>query len=332
MQNLPIVSIIIPCRNEELWIGRCIDSVLNTDYPKELLELFIVDGLSSDKTVEIALQYGLKYPFIKVLKNEKRIFPSAVNLGYVNSIGEVIVILGAHATYELNYISKCVKYLFELDADNVGGVLNTVGLNKSVIGTAITNVLSSSFGVGNSTFRTGSDKIIEVDTVFGGCYRRSVFERIGNFNENLVSTSDMDFNTRLKRSGGKIFLVPEISATYYTRSTFPKYLKNNFRNGYWAIYPMRFLDYIPVSLRHFIPLIFLTAILGGILLSFFSVIFLYILISTLAIYLLISIVASLKFLRQSRFSIVILPFLFLLLHLSYGLGSLLGLIKVVLNK
>jgi glycosyltransferase involved in cell wall biosynthesis len=332
MQNLPIVSIIIPCRNEEFWIGRCIDSVLNNDYPKELLELFIVDGLSSDKTVEIALQYGLKYPFIKVLKNEKRIFPSAVKLGYINSKGEVIVILGAHATYELNYISKCVKYLFELDADNVGGVLNTVGLNESVIGTAITNVLSSSFGVGNSTFRTGSDKIIEVDTVFGGCYRRGVFERIGNFNENLVSTSDMDFNTRLKRSGGKIYLVPEIIATYYTRSTFSKFMRNNFRNGYWAIYPMRFLDYIPVSLRHFIPLIFLTAILGGILLSFFSVIFLYILISTLAIYLLISIVASLKFLKQSRFSIVILPFLFLLLHLSYGLGSLLGLIKVVLNK
>ena len=327
-----MVSIIIPCRNEESWIGKCIDSVLNNDYPKNLLEFFIVDGLSTDKTIEIASKYAEKFPFIKILKNNKRIFPAAINLAFRNSTGEAIIILGAHATYDSDYISGCVKYLIELNADNVGGSLNTVGLTDTLVGRAITNVLSSSFGVGNSTFRTGTDKITEVDTVFGGCYARSVFDKIGLFNENLVSSSDMDYNTRLKNAGGKIFLIPEISATYYTRSSFPEFIKNNIRNGFWAIYPLRFLDYIPVSLRHFIPLIFLSGLITGIILSFVSSFFLYILLGTLVVYLAASVWASIKYLKQNAFNIILLPFLFFMLHLSYGVGSFYAVIKLLLSK
>jgi glycosyltransferase involved in cell wall biosynthesis len=318
--------------NEEHWIGKCIESVIDNDYPKELSELFIVDGLSVDKTVEIALQYSKKYPFISVLKNDKRIFPAAVNLGFYASTGEIIFILGAHATYDKNYISQCVKYLLELKADNVGGSLNTVGLTDTTVGRAITNVLSSSFGVGNSTFRTGTDKITEVDTVFGGCYARSVFDKIGIFNESLVSSSDMDFNTRLKNAGGKIYLIPEIRATYYTRSSFSGFVKNNIRNGFWAIYPLRFLDYIPVSLRHFIPLIFLSGLITGIVLSFFSSIFLFILLGTLAVYFAASVWASLKFVKNNALNIILLPFLFFTLHLSYGVGSFYAVIKLLLSK
>lgn len=332
MQNLPIVSIIIPCRNEELYIRECMESAINFDYPQQKLEIFLIDGLSTDKTLDIALQYIEQYPFIKILKNEKIIFPAAINIGYNNSSGDVIVILGAHAKYEKNYISKCVEYLFKLDADNVGGVLITKGLNTSVIGKTITNVLSSSFGVGNSTFRTGSDKVKEVDTVFGGCYKRGVFERIGNFNENLVSSSDMDFNTRLKKSGGKIYLVPEIIVTYYTRTTFSKFMKNNFRNGFWAIYPIRFVDNIPVSLRHFIPLIFLTGIIGGIFLSFFSIFFMWMLSFVLGLYLLIAISVSLRYIKEGVVSFLILPVFYFFLHFSYGLGSLYGLLKVIVSK
>ena len=332
MQDLPKITLIIPCKNEEHWIGKCLDSVIKNDYPKEVSELFIVDGLSTDKTVETALKYSNKYPFIKVFKNEKRIFPAAVNLGFNASSGEVIFILGAHATYDEDYISKCVKYLFELQADNVGGSLNTVGLTDTVVGRAITNVLSSSFGVGNSTFRTGTDKITEVDTVFGGCYARRVFDKIGLFNENLVSSSDMDYNTRLKNAGGKIYLIPEISATYYTRSSFPKFMKNNIRNGFWAIYPLRFLDYIPVSLRHFIPLIFLSGLITGIILSFFSNIFLYTLVGTLLVYFAAAVWASLKFFMQNPLNIILLPFLFFMLHLSYGVGSFYAVIKLLLSR
>jgi glycosyltransferase involved in cell wall biosynthesis len=328
----PFLSIIIPTRNEELFIGNCLKSILLDEYNRDFMEILIIDGMSIDDTRKIVTSFISENPVIRIIDNPKKLYPCAVNIGVKESKGDVILILGAHATYEKSYISKCVKYLFELEADDVGGVLNTVGLNNSVMGRAITNVLSSSFGVGNSTFRTGSDKITEVDTVFGGCYHRNVFERIGYFNENLVSSSDMDFNTRLKRSGGRIYLIPEIIATYYTRSTFSSFMKNNFRNGYWAIYPIRFLDYIPVSLRHFIPLFFLLGIIGGIALSFVSVIFLYILSGTLAVYFIASVFASLKFARKDEYSFLLLPLLFPLLHLSYGLGSLIAFIKVVISK
>ena len=334
MQNLPKVTIIIPCRNEESFIEGCLNSVVNMDYPKEKIEIFVVDGLSTDKTVDIAIKYAEKYPFMKILKNEKRIFPAAVNLGHKKSSGEVIAIFGAHAIYESNYISLCVKYLEELEADNVGGVLNTIGLNDSVIGKAITNVLSSSFGVGNSTFRTGTEKIVESDTVFGGCYRKSVFEKIGIFNEYLISSSDMDFNTRLWKSGGKIFLIPEIIITYYTRSDFPSFCRNNFRNGVWAIYPMKFIKYMPVSLRHLIPLIFVSGLFGSLILSFFISIFFYLFLAIVFSYSLTNSYFSGKIASKEKDFryFFVMPVIFTTLHISYGLGSVVGLVKVLFSK
>jgi len=329
---MDFVSIIIPTRNEESFIDNCLKSVLINDYCMDYIEILILDGMSRDHTLEIVNSYISEYPNIKVISNSGKIYPCAINLGVKKSKGDVILILGAHATYKSDYISKCVKYLIELDADNVGGVLKTVGLNTSIIGKAITIVLTSPFGVGNSTFRTGSDKIVEVDTVFGGCYKRNVFDRIGFFNENLISSSDMDFNTRLKKSGGKIYLVPEIIVTYYTRSAFMKFFINNIRNGYWAIYPMRFLDYIPVSLRHFIPLLFMIGVLGGILLSQVSILVFYLFVAVLSIYFVAALLASAKYFKKSIVNVFLLPFLFVVLHLSYGFGSLIALIKVLFSK
>ncbi|MCK4344659.1 MAG: glycosyltransferase family 2 protein, partial [Bacteroidales bacterium] len=180
----------------------------------------------------------------------------------------------------------------------------------------------SPFGVGNSTFRTGSDKPIEVDTVFGGCYRRSVFEKIGFLNENLVSSSDIEFNIRLKRAGGKIFLFPDIIATYYTRTSFKKFVKNNFRNGFWAIYPLRFVNYMPVSFRHFIPLFFVLGILGLTFLSIFSSSFLIILLIVMSIYFFLGIFFSLKYVKGNLLNWFLPPVFFFLLHISYGIGSL----------
>jgi glycosyltransferase involved in cell wall biosynthesis len=333
MNYQPKVSIIIPCRNEELWIGKCIESVLKFDYPKSLLELFIMDGLSTDKTVEIAQQFAEKYPFIKVLKNEKRIFPAAINLAYRNSTGEVIVILGAHAEYSSNYISENVKALFENKVDNVGGVVEQIWPVKSIVGKAITTVLSSTFGIGTASYRTGTDKPLLVTTVFGGCYRRNVFENIGLFNEDLISSSDIDFNVRLKNYGGKTLLIPNVKVLYYYAETnFKKFIKNNLRNGFWTINPLKFVDYIPVTLRHLIPLIFVLGIIGALILSFFSIYFLWLLLFVLGLYLIIAIAFSFKKITESVSLFLMLPVFYLSLHFSYGLGSLYGLFKVLLSK
>jgi GT2 family glycosyltransferase len=194
-------------------------------------------------------------------------------------------------------------------------------------------VLSSKFGIGDATYRLGTDKPVLVSTVFGGCYRRDVFERIGLFNEDLISSSDMDFNTRLKRIGGKILLIPDIEVYYYYAETnFSKFIKNNFRNGFWTINPLRFVDYIPVALRHLVPLFFVLGILSALLLSFVSIYFLWMLLLVFCIYLLAAFYFSFKYIKDGLRYVLILPFFFFSLHFSYGLGSFVALIKVLFSK
>ena len=151
-----------------------------------------------------------------------------------------------------------------------------------------------------------------------------MFEKIGLFNENLISSSDIEFNKRLRNTGGRILLDPEIKATYYTRSTFRKFIRNNFRNGFWIIYPLKFVRHIPVSLRHFIPLIFILGLAGSLVLSLLFPVVFWLFPGILIIYFLTGFYFSLKTISYGFFFFLVLPFLFFLLHVSYGLGSLWG--------
>lgn len=329
--SYPLISILIPCLNEEKFIRNCLGSVIDSSYPKICMEIFIIDGNSTDSTVDIVNEIigSNKEIKIRIVHNPKKIFPCAVNLGIKESSGEYIFILGSHAIYHKDYFSLSVSTSQKYNAGNTGGILITEGLNKSIIGKAINNVLACPFGVGNSAFRTGADKISESDTVFGGCYTREAIDRIGLFNENLRSTSDMDYNVRLKKNGGKIILNPAIIATYYTRNDFMKFEKNNFRNGYWAIYPLRFVDYLPVTIRHLIPLFFVCGVMGGIVLAMVSKVLLIAFIVVLGSYLMAAIFFAVKYIRYGLVNLFLLPCLFLLTHLTYGTGSLWGLIKVL---
>jgi len=234
--------------------------------------------------------------------------------------------MSAHSRYEKDYISKCVKYLKEYDADNVGGVMITLPRDNAFIGKAIATVLSNPFGVGNSIFRTGAKEPKWVDTVFGGCYKREVFEKIGLFNENLINSQDMEFNLRLKKAGGKILLVPDIVNYYYTRSEFKSFCKNNFRNGVWAILPFKFSKIMPVSLRHLIPLIFILSLLGTGISSFFFLPLRWLFLDIMGLYALTNLYFSLKVAlkKKSIKYLFVTPILFTCLHLGYGLGSVWG--------
>jgi glycosyltransferase involved in cell wall biosynthesis len=326
----PFVTIIIPSRNEEQFISNCLDSLLENDYNKKLIEIFIVDGLSRDSSRSIVSTYIERFNFIKLLNNPRKTFPSAVNIGIQASKGKLLFIMGAHAVYERQYISKCVDNSLKYDADNTGGILVTLPKDASFFGDIITTALTSKFGVGNSVFRTGTDKVMEVDTVFGGCYRKEVFDRIGLFNEKLISSSDYEFNKRLRRNGGKIILVPEIKTVYYTRATLKSFLVNNFRNGFWSVYPIAFVDYIPVSLRHLVPLTFVLSLISSFVLSLFSPFFSFLFIGILIVYFMVALFFSVKTLKLKM--IIFLPFFFFILHFSYGAGSLLGAGKILLTK
>lgn len=311
-----LVSIIIPCRNEEKFIGRCLDSIIKQDYPKDKLEVLVIDGMSEDRTREIIEKLktqNLKLK-IRLLDNPRRITPCALNIGIKNAKGDLIIRMDAHATYGKDYISKCVKYLNEYNADNAGGIIKTLPGKNTLIAKAIALCLSHPFGTGGSYFRVGSKEPKWVDTVFGGCYKREVFERIGLFNENLKRSQDMEFNLRLKKAGGKILLVPDIISYYYPKSNLKDFWKHNFEDGVWAIYPLKFVK-MPFKLRHYIPLIFVLTLP----LSIWP-------------YFLLSLFFSFQIAHQEKNLklFFLMPIAFFCRHLSYGIGSLVGLLKLLI--
>ncbi len=331
-KELPIVSIIIPCRNEETFIGPCIDSVLKNDYPKDRLELLVVDGESSDRTKDIVKEYCEKYSFISLLDNHRKIVSTALNIGIKRSKGEVIMRMDAHSVYEQDYISKCIKYMREYSADNVGGVIHTLPGSKSLLAESIAFALSHPFGVGNSYFRIGADKPIFVDTVPFGCYRREVFDRIGLFDEDLIRNQDDEFNLRLIKNGGKILLVPEISSLYYTRASLSKLWNMYFQYGYFKPLVVRKVGAI-LTLRQTIPALFVGSLVLSGLFSFISPIFIYLFIAIIGSYIAVDVGVSFLLALQRGFKYsLMLPIVFLTLHFSYGLGYMRGILDFFLLK
>ena len=327
------VSIIIPCRNEEKYIGQCLDSVIANDYPEDRLEVLVVDGMSEDGTRGIVERYAQRYPFIRLLDNNKKITPAALNTGIKHAKGEIIIRMDAHSIYREDYISKCVQYLNEYDADSVGGIWITKPRNNTFIAKAITLALSHIFGVGNAHYRIGYSKEPRlVDTVPYGSYRKEAFEKIGFFDEELPRSEDIDFNLRLRKAGGKILLVPEIVIYYYTRSTLKSFCKHYFENGVLTTY---FLKYgkKAFSWRHLVPFVFVSSLIGLGALSFFSQIFLWLFLFILGSYALTNAYFSIKITAKEKDFryLFAMPLIFATLHIGYGLGSLLGLLKVLMS-
>lgn len=332
MISTSFISVIIPCRNEEKYIVKCLDSVVAQDFPKESLEVLVIDGASEDQTKNIIKEYSQKYPFIKLLENTKKFTPFGLNIGIKAAKGDVVIRMDAHAGYKADYISKCVYYLKETGADNVGGVIKTMPAKDTVIARAITISLSHFFGAGNAFFRTGSKTIREVDTVFGGCFKKDVFTKIGFFNEKLRRSQDIEFNKRLKKAGGRIILAPEIQAVYYPQSEIKNFFKHNFEDGIWLIYPLKFgIRFF--SLRHLVPLVFLATMGLFLLLGFLHPIFWRFFIVEVLLHAMMNIYFAIQIaLRERNWKFLFLmPLAFDTRQFGYGFGSIFGFIKIVLS-
>ncbi len=322
--QLPLVSIIIPCRNEEKYIGKCLASIIAQDYPKDKLEVLVVDGMSEDGTREVIKDYVLKNPYIKLLDNPKRIVPTALNIGVKNAQGDIILRMDAHNIYEKDYVGKCVTYLTKHDVDNVGGIWITLPGNETSIGKSIALALSHPFGVGNAYFRTGSKEPRYVDTVPFGCYKKEVFEKIGLFDEDLVRNQDDEFNLRLIKNGGKILLVPDIVSYYYARDSLEKLWKMYFQYGYFKPLVAQKIGAV-FTWRQLIPAIFVGSLIFTGLLSFFSSYFLWLFLLIIGLYLSANLAFSFSIaLKKGLKLLPALPISFATLHFSYGLGYLKG--------
>ena len=258
----PPVSIIIPCRDEEKYIGACLDSIVGCDYPKENLQVLVVDGMSQDGLRNTVKDYASKHSYIRLLDNPRKITPVALNVGIAHAEGDVIVRMDAHCTYPPDYVSKLVDWLDRSGADNVGGVWHTRPGAEGPLARAIAIALSHPFGVGNSYFRIGASQPRWVDTVPFGCYRRDVFDRIGLFDEELVRNQDDEFNLRLIKQGGRILLVPDVVSTYFARESLPKLWRMSYQYGYFKPLVAKKVGGI-FTFRQTVPSLFLLSLFAG---------------------------------------------------------------------
>jgi glycosyltransferase involved in cell wall biosynthesis len=333
-RNFPLVSIIIPCRNERRYIAKCLDSIIAQDYPKEKLEVLVADGMSDDGTRKIISNYCRKFPFVKLLNNPKKFTPFALNIGIKNSVGETIIRMDAHAEYAPDYISQCAAAARQSGVENVGGRSVLSPRDDSLTARAIVAVLSSFFGAGDATYKTKiAQKPIEVDTVFGGCFKRGVFDKVGLFDERMIRNQDLEFNLRLRRAGGKIVLFPEIVSYYFPKKSLRDFARHNFADGFWVIYPLKF-GLKTFSWRHFLPMVFVLAVFFLGLSGFFNRSFWLLLALLFSTYFLLNLSFSVKiaYEKKSRLIFVPMSIAFFVRHFFYGLGSFAALIKVLFSK
>ncbi len=313
------VSIVIPCRNERVYIAPCIQSILDSRYPNELLEILVCDGMSDDGTREIIQSFESKSN-VRILNNTDRTTPHALNLGISSSKSDIVIILGAHAEIHPDYVRLCVETLEKQpEAGCVGGLLETV--SEDIRTAAIAKAMSSTFGVGNAHFRTGANEGW-VDTVAFGAYRREVFDKSGLFDEVLVRNQDDEFNYRILQDGFKIYLQPAIQAKYFVRSSFQKLFKQYRQYGYWKVYVNRKHGAV-TTIRQLAPPLFvlflLSVIPAWLLHPYLGIAHA----SLLVIYMIASFRSAAK--QSENFNELLrICLAYYTLHFSYGLGYLEG--------
>jgi glycosyltransferase involved in cell wall biosynthesis len=325
--NLPFVSVLLVTRNEEQYIEMSLMSVIYQSYPKRKYEIIIVDGLSNDRTLDIIKGIQSKYKTkdfnISVIKNEKYILSAGWNLGIKSAKGDYVTRIDAHSTAAPDFIEKSVETMFSIDAICVGGKLITNSIGDDI--NIISKVLSSPFGVGNSSFRV-SDKAGYADTVVYGLYKKSVFEEVSFFDETTERNQDIELHSKIRKAGYKFYFNPEISSTYYTRNNLKKMLKQALGNGQWNMILIIKGTSAP-SLRHLIPFAFVLFLIASVICGYFWHPLWYLSIGVICLHLVLGLYFARK--KTSNFcEILMMPWIFMLLHLTYGLGYLRGLLCI----
>lgn len=301
------------------------------DYPAKQMEILVLDGMSDDTTRSIVLGSAKVDQRILLIDNLKRNVPAAMNLGIQKSKGEFIVRIDSHAKYPENYISTLIDLIVDQRADLVGSVMKTEAQNSGFWSASIVAALTDRMGVGNSQFRIGSKGILEVDTVPFGCFRRDVFERFGSYDERLLRNQDIELNKRIKAGGGKILITSQTHCTYLSRSTLHGFFKNKFRTGRWVIRTAHLTNNLgSLSLRHFVPLGFCFYLICSPILAIWSMW----LLIPLFLYVMLVVLTSVKIVfRERRIGEIFQQlFAFIGLHVSYGIGSLMGILDVILRR
>jgi succinoglycan biosynthesis protein ExoA len=262
------VSVIVPCYNEQARITQLLDSIHGQTFPLNEVEVIIADGLSTDATRTRIADFCSRHPEleVRVVDNNRRIIPAALNKAIEASQGVFIIRMDAHSTPDRNYIQRCVNGLEEGFGDNVGGIWKIAPGAKTWMAKAIALAVSHPLAAGDARYRIGG-AAQQVDTVPFGAFHKRLISKIGPYDESLLSNEDYEFNARIRRSGGRVWLDPSIWSVYYARATLKELARQYWRYGYWKAQMLRKYPHT-LRWRQILPPFFVLALIVIGLLSF----------------------------------------------------------------
>lgn len=326
------IDIAIPVLNEEAYLQGCLDSVLSFELPEGVCcTIYILDGGSRDRTREIACDYAQRYSNIIVLDNPGRIQSCALNIVIRDGKGDYILRIDAHSFYPPNYLRFCLETAERTGADNVGGVIAKPG-GSGYQSRLVQALTTHRFGVGNSEFRLDAQEKT-ADTVPYGFFNRSIFDRIGLYDERLVRAQDYEINRRIIASGGTVWLNPQIEVYYHNQPTLAKFYKKQIAkeapyNAYlWWLAPYAFAP------RHAITGFFAAGVLSGLALGPLSAWIQLPFLAVMALYTLLAVLSAVQQAVRYRSPLhtIVLPICFFLYHFLHGIGVLWGLLRLATN-
>lgn len=315
----------MPVRNEAGYIQRSLEAVLAQDFSDGELEIIVADGQSTDGTREIIQQLAGMHPNLRLIDNPSRIVPTAMNAALRQARGGIIVRVDGHCEVAPDYVRRCVAHLTQGEADGVGGPVETVG--ETWLAQAIAAAMSSRFGVGDSAFRTSQGETRLADTVPFPAYTREIIQRAGPYDEELVRNQDDEYNYRIRALGGRILLAADVHSRYYSRGNLRSLWRQYYQYGFWKV---RVLQKHPRQMRprQFAPPAFVAGLIGSSLTGLVHPVGWLLLAGILGAYFLANGLASILTAARSGWQyLLVLPVTFGVLHVGYGLGFLLGLVK-----
>ena len=325
------VAIVIPTLNEERFISRCLNSIIKQTYEFEKMDVMIIDGGSKDKTKDIVAEYQKSHQNIRFIENKKKIQSVAFNIGFKKSTAPYIIRLDAHAEYDSKYISLCIENLKQDEKrGNVGGRCNILPFNQSLWAQTNAILNHSRFGIGGAAFRV-SNEAHNTDSVPFGAFPRKIIEKIGGMREDLPRGEDNEYNSRIRKAGYKIFFDPNIISSYFARPTLGASCKQMYANGNSIGY-LYYIDREAIGIRHLVPLLFVVSGLFSIIISVLWSPFCYVFCGGLALYIIADAIASIMGAKDNVKCTLPLFILFFCVHVSYGMGTIAGLIKGLKTK
>jgi glycosyltransferase involved in cell wall biosynthesis len=324
----PLFSFIIVARNASPYISGTLSDFLKQDYPLDRVELILVDGRSSDDTRHIMENFAEAHKElkVKVLDNPRKTLSCGWNVALANAKGDIILRVDAHSSIPPDFISKNFEAIFSGE-DIVGGP-RISRVHKGAWPGLLSLAEGSKFGSGLAEYRNpGNPK--HVDTLAHASYKRRVFEKVGGYDERLVRNQDNEIHYRMKKAGFRLFFSPAIKSYHSPRSTLLGILKQKYGNGFWVGIIMGIHSRC-FGLRHVVPALFVGALALAFVLGMIWNWFPFILISVSygACAIVFTIEALLKAPLKTKPFCLFLPFIFFLMHASYGMGTFAGLVKM----